>query len=123
MTGIYAIPEKAQNTYKKELIERYNLLRNMISDKLIFLFVNNKSRKSKFELELYNTEYLQSLKYIDIVNYITFLFDQLNKNIDKYITDIEFNKNLQIIVNAFLKDQDDQITKKFHNRILKKYII
>jgi hypothetical protein len=123
MTGIYAIPEKAQNIYKKELIERYNLLRNMISDKLILLFVNKKSRKSRFELELYNTEYLESLKYIDIVHYITFLFDQLNKNIDKYINDIEFNKNLQIIVNAFLKDQDDQITKKFHSRILKKYII
>ena len=94
----------------------------MLSVRFINFILNKEDRKKKNKIYLYDKDYLEMMSYDELIKYIFVLFSEIHQNIDNYLRDIEFNKYLKIIIICYIDENNDKISLKFHQKILKKYI-
>jgi len=122
--NFFSLNEITLNIIKSELIERFKLLKKMFGSRLLNFLLNRKTRKKYSFIEIYDDNYLVLMKNSELIEYINKIFSRINNNIKKLKTDIEFNKYLQIIfINYIRNETKNQITKKFYNKLIKKYLI
>ena len=102
----------------------------MIGYKLLIFILNKKNRKKKelnsidnLELEIVTFNDLYNMEYNKLIKYCFLLFMKIDKNIDTFIQDFEFVKYLKIIVINYIDNNEDKITHKFHDKLLKKYVL
>jgi hypothetical protein len=122
--------DSIKNFHKEEIINRLELLCNMIGYKLLIFILNKKNRKKKelnsidnLELEIVTFNDLYNMEYNKLIKYCFLLFMKIDKNIDTFIQDFEFVKYLKIIVINYIDNNEDKITHKFHDKLLKKYVL
>jgi len=117
--------EYIKNIHKHELINRLEQVKKIVGDKLLYLLVNKKNRKYTYQQDIiiHNKEYLIMMTYNELYYYSQSIFNKINENIKDYLKDIEFVKYLKIIVLCYLDDYNDKTSKKFYEKLVKKYII
>jgi hypothetical protein len=127
---LFVKDDSLKKLHKEEIISRLELLCNMFGKKLLLFILNKKNRKKKevksidnIQVELVTYYDLEIMEYTKIIKYSFLLFMKIDKNIDSFKQDFEFIKYLKIILINYIVSGNDKITSRFHEKIMKKYVL
>lgn len=122
--------DSLKKIHKEEIITRLELLYEMIGHKLLLFILDKKNRKKKelksvddIKVELVTYYDTEMMEYTKLIKYSFLLFMKIDKNIDSFIQDFEFIKYLKIILINYIVSGNDKITSKFHEKLMKKYVL